>query len=367
MRYKKSKKYLDQNEVFTWFERFVRDSGRGRRTRKDGERLGSESVNNYTFCLMLLKEFTESQTFDLKLYLVDHHRASDYNRIRMYYQQFYQSFTQFLYEDKGYYDNYVGQTIKILKSFMAYLIVDQQINLGTYHKSFRVPRENIPIVVLNPDQLAVLIRDGEEQSILPEHLHEVRDIFVLGCTVALRFSDLMALRSHNLVKQGDDYYLQVRSQKTQVDTRIKLPDYAIRILRNRKGKYGRLLPQYHLAVFNKLLKEMAVHILPDEISVKQRSRRGRLQVVYKNPETRSHYRLSDHFSSHTMRRTAITTMLRLGIHEQIVRKISGHAPHSKEFYRYIEWVQSHIDHETDRAFQVLSPHSTPPPKKAVLN
>lgn len=43
--------------------------------------------------------------------------------------------------------------------------------------------------------------------------------------------------------------------------------------------------------------------------------------------------MADHISSHTMRRTAITTMLRLGMPEQLARKISGHAAHNKKFFR----------------------------------
>ena len=36
-----------------------------------------------------------------------------------------------------------------------------------------------------------------------------------------------------------------------------------------------------------------------------------------------------------MRRTAITTLLILGVPELVVRNLSGHAPGSKEFYKYI--------------------------------
>jgi hypothetical protein len=54
-----------------------------------------------------------------------------------------------------------------------------------------------------------------------------------------------------------------------------------------------------------------------------------------------------------MRRTAITTMLRLGMNEQAVRRISGHAAGSKEFYRYVAYSQTFLDTETDRIFDRL--------------
>jgi len=58
-----------------------------------------------------------------------------------------------------------------------------------------------------------------------------------------------------------------------------------------------------------------------------------------------------------MRRTAITTMLSLGVPEAVVRKISGHAPGSKEFYRYVQWAQSYQDAETEKMFHVLEQKS----------
>ncbi|MBK6987035.1 MAG: hypothetical protein IPH33_01655 [Bacteroidetes bacterium] len=49
-----------------------------------------------------------------------------------------------------------------------------------------------------------------------------------------------------------------------------------------------------------------------------------------------------------MRRTAITTLLNLGMPEHMVRKISGHATGSKEFFRYVQYSQSFLDQETDK-------------------
>jgi hypothetical protein len=53
-----------------------------------------------------------------------------------------------------------------------------------------------------------------------------------------------------------------------------------------------------------------------------------------------------------MRRTAITTILSLGMSEQVVRKISGHALR-KEFYCYILWAQTYQDQKTEKMFEKL--------------
>ena len=56
-----------------------------------------------------------------------------------------------------------------------------------------------------------------------------------------------------------------------------------------------------------------------------------------------------HLSSHTMRRTAITSLLILGVPEQVVRKISGHAPGSKEFYKYVSIAEAYLSKEVQQA------------------
>ena len=44
----------------------------------------------------------------------------------------------------------------------------------------------------------------------------------------------------------------------------------------------------------------------------------------------------------------------MGVPEIMLRRISGHAANSPEFYRYVEYAQRFIDEETDRVFEKLS-------------
>ena len=50
-----------------------------------------------------------------------------------------------------------------------------------------------------------------------------------------------------------------------------------------------------------------------------------------------------------MRRTAITTLLLMGVDECSVRRISGHAPGSKEFYRYVVIIQDYLNASVKQA------------------
>lgn len=64
------------------------------------------------------------------------------------WQLFYHKFTEHLYS-LGYFDNYVGANIKLLKTFCKWVELDKGINIGQFYRSFAVLKEDIPIIVLS--------------------------------------------------------------------------------------------------------------------------------------------------------------------------------------------------------------------------
>lgn len=360
IRITRKNKFLTQSQVFSLLDDFINDAYCGRRTRKDGKRINSSTIVNYEHLRNTLQEFCEDYSFEIKIYLESNLTYQEKTIAFRYYRNFYLTYTKFMYEDKLYFDNYVGLLIRGLRCFFNYLEIERRISIGTYHKSFFVPREEIPIIALSVDQLRYLIYNEAFNAILKcKKLEEIRDVFVFGCTVALRVSDLLNLTVQNLVIQNDVYYLRVKSQKTSTKTSIKLPDYAIRIIQKYYGNHATLLPEMTAQWFNSKLKKLARLIPNDQDMIKVRERRGKQVVIYKDPANKIHYKFSDHITSHTMRRTAITTMLNLGMPEHIVRKISGHAANSREFYRYVELSQFLIDQESDKVFDKIRKYKNP--------
>ncbi len=259
-------------------------------------------------------------------------------------------YTAFLLK-KGYTDNYIGFHFKNIKVFFAYLEQDGFPGISQVSKSFYIRKEEIPVLVLLPEQLSFLINNTEFEQTLTPKLKRTKDFFVFGCTVALRFSDLLRLKKSNLVKTNSSCYLRVVSQKTETETQIKLPAYALKILEQNKSSNNFILPRISMVNLNKSIKELIeaagwTHQLP-----KIRSKNGKkIEIKSKNNKPS---RFCDQMSSHVMRRTAITTMLILGVPEQVVRKISGHAASSKEFYRYVNFSKAFQDQETDMMFERL--------------
>ena len=114
------------------------------------------------------------------------------------------------------------------------------------------------------------------------------------------------------------------------------------------------MPPFNKVNLNLYLKQLMEKAGFTHPIMKTRERRGKSKEIIKRGEDKqTAYRFCDLVTTHTMRRTAITTMLSLGVPEQVVRKISGHSPGSKEFFRYVSFAQSYQDQETHKMFEKL--------------
>lgn len=346
-----SKKEFD---FFSFYDKFIQDSRKGKRLQPNGKKVSEGTIANYGYTRQLLLAFCREKDFTLRLKPMKSLNSRVTETEKNYWKKFYKRFTDYLYEDCRHYDNYVGQNIKNLRVFFNYLNKDLAIGIGEFHKLFYVRKEEIPIFPLMPEELNFLIYNKEFENSLSHRFREVKDVFVIGCTVALRVSDLLNLKRSNLRASNGQYYLAVRSIKTNTDTLIKLPSYAVDILSKYSGQKARLLPSFNKVNLNKYIKQLLEQAGFTHPVYKTRERRGKsLELKKLHGNTTRAYRFCDVASTHTMRRTAITTMLSLGMPEQVVRKISGHAPASKEFYRYVLWAQTYQDQETEKMFEKL--------------
>jgi hypothetical protein len=345
--------YTTTESFFKLFRLFMRTSQNGKRLKKDGSKIRTSTIDTYIYTYKVLEKFCAEKKFDLRFIIINKGRSREFEAAKKYWKKFYHEFTEYMYKDCDYYDNYVGSVIKSVRTFFNFVSEEKNIAIGNFHKSFYIPKEEIPIIALSPEQLNYLIFNKELNQTLPENLHRVRDMFVFGCTVCLRVSDLLAIKKQNIVLQDSSYYLRVYSQKTSTFTSIKLPEYAMEIVRKYDARRTNLFPEISKDRFNVLLKDMGKYLKYDEPIIKTRSKRGVEQIIYKSREAKRHYTLADVITTHTMRRTGITTMLRLGMPDYLVRKVSGHAANSKEFFRYVQMAQKHLDEKTDEMFERL--------------
>lgn len=340
-----------QYDFFKLFDTFVKETEKGKRLQKSGKRIRESSIERYAYLRRLLFDFSIKKEFPLRFYNINSLKSRELNAEKKYWSHFYIEFTDYLYKDCNCFDNYVSSKMKLLRAFFNYLNDEKQMNIGNFHKKFYTQSEEIEIITLIPEQLNFLIYNKEFEATLPDNLKRTKDMFVFGCTVALRVSDMFKLSQSNVEYVNGKHYLKVNSQKTNTLTRIVLPGYAIDIITKYKANRKTLFPKISNGRFNLNIKSLIERTNWTDERTKTRQKRGQPVPIYKNPKTKEPYRFCDLITSHTMRRTAITTMLCLHMPENLVRKISGHAPNSKEFFRYVELSQKYMDNETEKVYE----------------
>jgi integrase len=336
---------LTQHLFLLLFQKFITDSYRGKRLNSNGARIKEQSVDNYISCQKLLIDFSKEKNFALLIYEVKGQNKRDHLFLKRYYTGFYTSFTQYMYKEKNCYDNYVGQTIKQIRVFFAWLNREAGIPTGLYYKNFYVLRQEIPIITLSVNQLKYLMHDEAFEQKLTPALKQCKDIFVFGCLVGLRYSDLCSIKQTNLCVADGAMYLKVKSKKTGTETSVKLPAIAVAIVQKYKHNRKKPLPFTNLNGFNAQVKQIAEQAgwtYPVSVT---RTKQG---LFKRKQPVSSAARFCDCISSHIMRRTCITIMLTSGMPELIVKKISGHSNSSRSFYSYVNFAQEIVDQEIEK-------------------
>lgn len=336
------KRVTKQISLLSEFKKFITASATGRRLMPSGKKIRRGTIQQYQYAYYLLENFEKQQGKILRVQILNRPNLQCIQKEKNYWAIFFRTFSSFLYDDKGYYDLYVSAVFKTIKAVFNYLAMEKMLPVGDFHKKFRVPQENFTPVILSPSQVRVLIINKEFEKSLPKSLQRTKDIFVFGCTVGLRHQDLMQLKKSNIQYAAEGVSVVLHTQKTGAEVRIPLPDYAITIMEKYQKEAGRyVLPRLAGSNLNLQVKTLMKKAGWDYCLPKIRHKRG-LPVEIKTKYGKS-YRFYDHITIHTMRRTAITTLLLMGVDEISVRRISGHAPGSREFFRYVIIVQDYLN------------------------
>lgn len=176
-------------------------------------------------------------------------------------------------------------------------------------------KDEIDVITLDRDEITqIYIYKG-----LTPSEEVVRDLFVLACMTALRFSDFSRLTQDNFV----DNVIQIKTQKTGALVIIPKSKYVRNILR----KYNNQLPKCPcIQYFNKVIKQVCKKVGITQMVPYERTI-GMERVSKMVPKwTR--------IGSHSGRRSAATNMFLAGIPSLRIMKITGH--HTEEaFMHYI--------------------------------
>lgn len=333
----------------TEMRKFIAHSRNGIRRMPNGARIQHATIVNYEAVYAVLARYESDTAEDLLIPLALKDQQREFKQLVRFWTRFRHKYISYLYRC-GYKDVYVGLHLKVIRVFLNWLKKQRTYQVKGYEGLFTLPAEQLPVIALTTEHLQLLLNSGFKTS-LSAQLQETLDLFLFGCATGLRYSDLEALAARNIQRINGSVYLVTTSQKTRTETLVKLPEFARDILNARRSMI-KLLPFPSKPEFNMRVKALGAAAGWTQVVGKYRMQNGK-RVEVKTKYGKS-YRFCDLLSSHVMRKTTITTLLMAGVPEHAVRRISGHAPNSKEFFRYVRYSQQFLDEYTDKVFDGLA-------------
>lgn len=248
----------------------------------------------------------------LKAYMSKYRVYLDFEDITI---PFRDKYIRFL-ESSGLKRNSIAKDLNILQVFMNYAF-DEGYTTNQNHRKrrFRMTEEETEAVYLTEKEILkinkLILKDRPAYD-------RVRDLFVFGCFVGLRYSDYSnRVKRENIVDREGEKFIELIMQKTARKVVIPVHPIVLSILE----KYQWNLPKAPAnQPFNRMVKEVCKLAGLDA--------KGRLS---KEPETE----LYDAVSSHTARRSFATNYYLQGFPIYHLMNITGHKT-EKSFLRYIK-------------------------------
>lgn len=229
---------------------------------------------------------------------------------------FYYKYVSFL-RSKELSPNAVSKDIQILKVIMGEAVdLGLTQNLQFRHKKFSVSRDETDAVYLTENEIMHLYRfDFSGQP----RLERVRDLFVFGCFVGLRFSDYSDIKPNHIVEIDGELFIKMVTKKTRELVIIPCNPVIKEIFSKYSSSPNKLPPAPSNQKFNDYIKEVCEAAKMEEA--------GRLST---NPDKP----LWECITSHTARRSFATNYYLAGFPTLDLMKITGHRT-EKAFMKYI--------------------------------
>lgn len=242
----------------------------------------------------------------------------DFNDVNL---TFYDGFVAY-FTSKNYSINTIGRHVKELKIIMRAARDEGYHNNGEIEKrKFRAVTAKVDNIYLTESELAVMY--ALDLSGKP-HLEVARDVFLMGCYTAQRYSDYSIIGEQN-IRTLNNGEVVVDLKQIKTGNRVVVP--ARKEVLDILAKYGNKLPKTYEQKVNKYIKEIAQIAEITELVEVEQMEGGRLvkSVVPKNELVKTH----------TARRSGATNMYLAGIPSIAIMKVTGHQT-EKEFMKYIK-------------------------------
>lgn len=297
-------KKLDETRLLKDFQNFID-------TKESEKETASNTLKSYKSTIQKLKDFKSEKNYSLH-----------YNTLN---KDFYFEFINYLRDDKGLLDNSIDKHLKIIKTFMNYAL-EQKLHSNIYFQTYKRLRNQTDFVYVEKMELKNLAYNYNPP--LGSLKDKVRDMFILGCSTGLRFSDLRKLSRGNFILEKDNLtgkyidnaslsYIKTTSIKTKKELKLPINYFVFDLIKkydimNKDITFLNISNQ----VFNKTIKVVCREAGITN-TIKLQKRKGLKTVEIELPKC-------ELISSHTMRRTLITLMSN-STEITNVQAVSGHS------------------------------------------
>ena len=301
-------KQTKQIDLNTYIENYIKEIETGKRlTEQNRQRYSNGTIKNFKGFQVQFKSYQEEK------------------RKRLNFEQitidFYNDFTGY-FTQKNYSINTIGRHIKNLKTIMR-AARDEGL-----HQNNEIDRKQFKILKTDVD--SVYLTEKEIQKLRNLDLKDnkvfdlTRDVFLVGCYTAQRFSDYSRINKSQIKTLNNDLQIiELKQQKTGEKVFIPIKPELLEILK----KYDFNLPVTYEQKVNHNIKKIA-----DKAGINEPQEIEEMKGGFKVKTTVPKYEL---IKTHTARRTGATLMYLAGIPSIDVMKITGHKT-EREFLKYIK-------------------------------
>lgn len=301
------KRVRSRESLSDYIARYVREMGSGERLNIHKLRYGLSTIKNYKGFIIQFDEFCKAM-----------HKRYDFGDIDL---KFYDDFVAY-FTAKDYSINTIGRHVKELKIIMRAAREEGLHDNGLIEsRKFRVLTAEVENIYLTESEIRAI---AEVDLKGDKHKSIARDIFLVGCYTAQRFSDYSTINEGNIrTLDNGQKVIDLKQQKTGNKVVIPIRAELQAIL----DKYDNRLPKAYEQKVNKYIKEIA----------REAGIVDMVEVSYvESGEKKSHLvEKCELVKTHTARRSGATNMYLAGIPTIAIMKITGHKT-EKEFMKYIK-------------------------------
>jgi integrase len=292
--------------LVNYIARFVREMEQGIRLSARRLHYGDSTVKNYRGFAVQFGHFCAYRE-----------RSYNFSDIDM---QFYNDFVAY-FNSKNYSVNTIGRHIKELKIIMRAAREEGLHSNDVFeNRKFRVLTAEAESIYLTESEIRAIARVDLSDS---RNCDVARDIFLVGCYTAQRFSDYSTIGEGN-VRELDNGQRVIDLKQRKTGNHVVIPVRAE--LQRILDKYGNRLPLSYEQKVNKYIKEVARRA---GITSKVK-----MSYVQKGERRQRLVEKCDLVKTHTARRSGATNMYLAGVPTIAIMKITGHKT-EREFMKYI--------------------------------